>query len=193
MRMVLSRLVIPVLAAALWAPAVSSSLPGQTKTIDVLSTENQGCIGLSFRPIAGAHHYTLKLDARDGCAGCRIDQASAQLVFYPYYSQYGVKFVASKKSERPVIRVRESAQTVLLKGPDERSMRQLFATICSQGGVTLPLNRAIKLEEEESGIVVEFDHGVPVRIAAPAPLSAWVTARDSCGRRAFAIVPINTM
>jgi hypothetical protein len=129
----------------------------------------------------------------DRCANCRIEQASARIPFDPSYSQYRIRFEAGKRSEKPTIRIRESEHTVFLKGHSEASLRRIFAALCSQGGVQLPIDRQIKLEEEVDGISIEFARGLPVRVKAAAPLSVWVTARDSCGHRGEGIIPINLL
>jgi hypothetical protein len=137
------------------------------------------------------HLYNVKLAALDRCANCRIEEASAKIVFDPNFCQYKVRSVAGKKSERPTIRILESTQTVLLKGPDEPYLRRWFAILCSQGGVLLPIDKPIRLKQEVDGMSIEFANGMPVEITAPAPLSTLITARDSCGHKAFGIIPIN--
>jgi hypothetical protein len=190
----LSRLLIPLLAASLCAPAMFASLPSQTPTINVLSTDNHDCVGFSFTARRREGHlYNLKLPTLDRCPNCRIEQASARIVFDAEYSQYKVRFVHGKGSERPTIRIRESERTVFLKGHSEASLRRLFAALCNQGGVQLPIDRPIKLEEEVDGMSIEFARGLPAEVKASVPLSVWVTARDSCGHRGGGIIPLNLM
>jgi len=131
----------------------------------------------------------MKLNVPDRCVDCRIQEASAKIVFDLNYCQYHVRSVFGKNGQS--IRILESSRTVELKGPDPSALDRQFAIMCKQGGVPLPTNRPIKLEQEVDGISIEFENGRLVRIEAPLPMSAWVSASDSCGHHAFAIVPIN--
>ena len=190
MRQLLPRFASLGLVAVLWVAATLASLPSQTKTIDVLSTKNQNCIDMSVRRARlGPHLYSIKLNAPDRCTGCRIQEVSARVLFDVNYCQYTVRSVRGRSGQS--IRVIESLRTVELKGPDPSALRRQFAIMCNQGGVPLPINTPIKLEQEVDGIEIEFENGRPVRIEAPLPMSAWVGARDSCENDGVAIVPIS--
>ena len=190
MHQLLPRSAILALAVLLWVSVAPASLPVQTKTIDVLSTENHACIDMTFRPARlGPHLYSMKLNVPDRCTGCRIQAVSAKIVFDINYCQYQIRSVGGKNSQ--CIRILESSRTVELKGPDPSALRRQFALMCKLGGVPLPTNRPIKLEQEVDGISIEFENGRLVRIEAPLPMSTWVEASDSCGHHGFAIVPIN--
>jgi len=145
---------------------------------------------MTVRPARhGSHLYTIKLNVPDRCAGCRIEGASAKILFDVNYCQYSVRPVGGRSGQS--IRVIESLRTVELKGPDPSALRRQFASMCKQGGVPLPINAPIRLEQEVDGIEIEFENGRPVRIEAPLPMSAWVGASDSCGHHGIAIVPIH--
>ena len=192
------------LAGLIFAPVMFASFPGrsqtqpqaqtqtqpQVPTINVLSTANHDCFDMAVRPAhLGGHLYNVNLNVPNRCPGCRIQEASARIVFGIDYCHYRVRFVAARGSES--IRIRESNMTVILKGTDQNALRRLFALMCCQGGVPLPLGRPVKLEQEVDGIEIEFERGIPVRIEAPLPMSAWVSASDSCGHHGFAIIPLN--
>src|SRR5262245_1642445 len=190
MRQLLPRFAALALAMLLWMAATMASLPAQTKTINVLSTENHDCVDMTVRPVRlGPHLYSIRLNVPDRCTGCRIQQVSARMLFDINYCQYRVRSVGGKSAQG--IRVLQSLQTVELKGPDPYAVRRQLAIMCKQGGVPLPVDRPIKLEQEVDGIEIEFENGRPVRIEAPLPMTAWVDASDSCGHHGFAIVPIN--
>jgi len=174
----------------LWVVATLASLPVQTKTIDVLSTKNQDCVDMVVRPARlGSHLYTIKVNVPDRCAGCRIQEASAKVLFDINYCQYSIRSVGGRGGQS--IRVIESLRTVELKGPDPSALRRQFAVMCKQGGVPLPINSPIRLEQEVDGLSVEFENGSSVRIEAPLPMSVWVGATDSCRHHGIAIVPIS--
>jgi hypothetical protein len=181
---------MPALAGLIFAPVMFASLPGQTQTINVLSTAKHDCVDMTVRPAyLGGHLYKLNMNVPDRCAGCRIQDASARIVFDIDYCHYRVRFVSARSSES--IRIRESSHTVILKGTDERALHRLFALMCQQGGVPLPIGRPIKLEQEVDGIAIEFAGGMPARIEAPLPMSAWVSASDTCGHHGSAIIPLS--
>ena len=203
MRRLLPKLLTPALAGLLFAPVMFASFTGQTRTqlqtqsqsqtqvptINVLSTANHDCIDLTVRPAhLGGHLYNINLYAPDRCPGCRILETSARIIFDIDYCHYRVRFVPARGSES--IRIRQSSFTVILKGADQAALRRMFAVMCHQGGVPLQFGRPIKLEQEVDGIEIEFERGMPVRIEAPLPMSAWVSATDSCGHHGSAIIPL---
>src|SRR5262249_36468495 len=128
MRQLLPRLATAALAVLLWLAATLASMPAQTKTINVLSTENHDCVDLTFRAARlGPHLYSIRLNVPDRCTGCRIQHVSARILFDINYCQYRFKSVGGRNAQS--IRILESLRTVELKGPDPSVLRRHLATM----------------------------------------------------------------